>query len=93
MPANSYKHISANTGGVAVCANACVLKRVTINTKGATSNLLTLFDNPSAASGNVIAAIDTTTGVDSLEYDVQCLTGLFAVLAAGTPADLTIVTG
>ena len=62
-----------------------------INTKGATANLLTLYDNASAAAGNVIAVIDTTSNVGDIMYDINTLNGLYAVLAAGTAADLTIV--
>ena len=86
---NTPFHISANTAGVQVRAGNGQLHTVTINTKGGSSNLLTLYDGTSTG-GTVIAAIDTTSAVGTLKYDVQFLAGLFAVLATGTEADITI---
>ncbi len=71
----------------------CVLKRVTINKKGASSNTLTLYDNASAGSGTVIAVIDTTTSPMTLDFDCICKNGLTAVMGTGTSADITVVTG
>lgn len=85
----SFSHIAANTAGTTVKSGAGTLHSVTINTAGASSNVLTLYDN-TAASGTVIAIIDTTT-VRTLVFDAAFATGLEAVLATGTAADVTIL--
>lgn len=82
------KHISTNAT-TAVKSGAGFLHAVTINTKGASSNVLTLYDN-TAASGTVIATIDTTSASVTLTYDSAFSTGLTAVTATGTAADITI---
>lgn len=65
---------------------------VVINTVGATGNTLTLYDNPSAAAGNVICTINTTAANwDFNYYGLDTLSGLTAVTANGTAADITIV--
>lgn len=66
-----------------------MLSSVTINTKGATGNTLTIYDGVDAG-GTVIAVIDTTSALGTFLYDLLAFTGLFAVLATGTAADITI---
>ncbi len=66
-----------------------VLHTVCINTKGSSSNTLTLWDS-TASSGAGIAVIDTTAAVGCLLYDVAFTTGLRAVVAAGGAADVTL---
>lgn len=85
------KRLHTNSSSdVTISGNAhCVLHSVTINTKGATANLLTLWDGPSA-TGTQLASIDTTSNVGTLIYDIQCNTSLVAVLNTGTAADVTI---
>lgn len=66
------------------------LNRVIVNTKGASSNLLTLRDG--AADGKILAVIDTTASAFSLNYGGMLLSnGLTAVTSVGTCADVTIV--
>lgn len=87
----NYKHLSAN--GNNLCAKqGARLKSVTVNTKGAAANLLTLYDNAAGdTSGNVIAIIDTVNLVQpNFPYDVLTTSGLSATLATGTAADVTI---
>ena len=86
---NSFAHINANTAGVQVRLGNGQLHCVSINTKGATSNLLTLYDGTSTG-GTVIGAWDTTVLPGMWELDCAFLTGLFAVLASGTAADITL---
>ena len=86
---SSYAHINGLTAGTALSTHSVQLKRVVINTKGAAANLLTLYDSASTTA-NVIAVIDTTTAIGDIMYDINTLNGLYAVLAAGTAADLTI---
>lgn len=82
--ANNYARYNTNAANT-VCGQACTLHSVSINTKGATANTLTLADGV-----NTIAVIDTTAGPSFYLYDVACLTNLKATLAAGTAADVTI---
>jgi len=63
---------------------------VVINSKGATANTLTLYDNATAASGTVIAVIDTTSNVGDIQYEILAKNGITAIMAAGTAADVTI---
>ena len=81
---NLSAHLSAN-GTTAVKTGPGVLHTVTINTKGATANTLTLSDG-----STTLAVIDTTAGVGTLTYDIQFQVGLTAALASGTAADVTI---
>lgn len=85
-----YAHIASNTTTV-VRNNRGLLYSVVINTKGATGNTATLYDN-TAGSGTVIAIIDTTTALGTIFYNVTLTTGLTVVTATGSAADLTIVT-
>jgi hypothetical protein len=68
------------------------LVRVCVNTKGAASNVLTLYDG-TGVTGTLLATIDTTDRVGHIDYDVPFKTGLYAVLATGTAAKVTIVYG
>lgn len=88
---SSYVHIAAN-GTTVVSGVPVKLHAVIVNSKGATSNTVTLYDNASAASGNVIAVIDTTSVPgDTNYYNLNTTKGLVAVMANGTAADITIV--
>jgi hypothetical protein len=85
---NNYTHLSGN-GTTTLKGGSGGLFGVTVNTKGASGNTLTLYDN-TGASGTVIAVIDTTAQVGVLNFGVGFSTGLTAVLATGTAADVTI---
>ena len=90
----AYSHIAAN-GTTQVTAATTRLTSVTINSKGGSSNTLTLYEGNIAAvtaeTAPVIAVIDTTSAVVTLEFGtwVQAVT---AVLATGTPGDVTVTT-
>lgn len=84
----AYTNIAAN-GTTTAKSGAGVLHSVTINTKGAASNVLTLYDN-TAGSGTKIATIDTTVAFGTILLDVVFSTGLTAVLGTGTAADVTL---
>jgi hypothetical protein len=83
-----YANINTNTT-TTVKSGAGVLHNITINTKGATGNTATIYDNTSG-SGTKIATIDTTQQVQTLALDVSFNTGLTIVTANGTAADLTV---
>lgn len=85
---NGYTHLNA-LGTTTIKSGAGTLRGVTINTKGATANTCTIYDN-TAGSGTVIAVIDTTREQAFYPFDVQFGTGLTIVLAAGTSADITV---
>jgi hypothetical protein len=82
-----YSNISANGSGTFKAAPGSLFT-ITINQKGASSNLLTLYDNIVAA-GTIIATIDTTSAVGTLELMVDFKTGLSYNLATGTAANIT----
>lgn len=81
-------HISTNTT-TTIRTGEGLLGMVTINTKGASANVATIYDN-TAGSGTVLAVIDTTAGPQSLFYCVKYTVGLTVVTATGTAADLTV---
>lgn len=81
-------HLSAN-GTTTIRSGEGLLGMVTINTKGASANTCTIYDN-TAGSGTVLAVIDTTVTPQSLFYGVKYTVGLTVVVATGTAADITI---
>lgn len=86
--AYNYTHLAAN-GTTTIKSTAGVLSSLVVNTRGASGNTITLYDNTSA-SGAVIAVIDTTGFTFTGLYDVQFNTGLTVVIAGGTAGDVTI---
>jgi hypothetical protein len=84
----SYQNIAAN-GTTTIKSAPGWLHSITINTKGATGNTATVYDNTSG-SGTKIGTIDTTAQIQSLLFDAAFTTGLTIVLASGTAADLTV---
>ena len=81
-------HITTNATTV-VKASSAVLHTITINTKGATGNIATLYNDP-ATTNNPLAVIDTTSNVGTLYFDIVLPLGLTIVTATGTAGDLTI---
>jgi len=84
----AYTRISSNATTV-VKVGRGTLFSITINTRGTTSNTATVYDNV-AASGNVIAIIDTTASIGTLIYNVHVETGITVVTATGGAPDLTV---
>ena len=82
------KHVAAGTATTTVKSSAGVLHAIVINTKGASANVLTIYDGD--ATGAVIAVIDTTVTFGTLYYDIAFATALTAVSATGTGADFTV---
>lgn len=87
-PVFSFTNITTNTTTV-LKTGPGILGAITINTKGASSNTATIYDN-TAGSGTKIGTIDTTVGVGTLAYDLAFTTGLTIVTATGTAPDLTV---
>lgn len=84
----SYNNINSNATTV-VKAGPGRLHSITINTKGATANIATIFDN-TAGSGTQIGVIDTTSTIGTVIYDLAFRTGLTIVTSAGTAANITV---
>ncbi len=78
---------AANTAGHAVSSAPGVFCGLTVNPPGVGSTA-TLYDGASTA-GTKLATVATTAQV-SLTHNIALTTGLFMVLAGGTPADVTV---
>jgi hypothetical protein len=78
---------AANNTGVAVKGTAGVLRGLSVNTAGVTSTV-TLYDGASTGGTKLGTWASTTAG--SWQFNITFSTGLFAVLAGGTAADVTI---
>jgi hypothetical protein len=83
-----YTHLAAN-GTTNILAGGGFLHAVTINSKGASSNVLTLTDLNAPGGSRTIAVIDTTSQIGTLRYDIL-ISSLTAVMGTGTAADVTI---
>lgn len=89
--AGAFAHLNVNGSTDNIVAGPGVLLNVVINTKGATANLLTLYDDlVHGTAAHAIAVIDTTSNVQVLNYNARLVRGLSATLATGTAADVTI---
>lgn len=84
----AYAHISTNATTTVKSGNG-TLHAITVNTKGASANVATIYDSLTA-TGQVIGIIDTTAGPAALPYDLAFSIGLTIVTATGTAADLTV---
>lgn len=84
---NSFANITTATT-TAVKSGAGIVERIIVNTAGAGSTL-TLYDN-TAGSGTKIGTF-TTAAQASLTINCAFATGLTAVTASGTAADITVI--
>jgi len=84
-----YSNIAAN-GTNTIKKGSGILHAIVINTKGASSNTLTIYDN-TTNSGTKIGTLDTTVNFGTFLYDVRFGTGLTVVGATGTSSDFTVV--
>ena len=82
-------NIPAGTATTLVKTGPGMLHSVTINTKGASSNTLKIYDGVDA-NGTLLATIDTTVTWGPLPYDIGFQIGLTLVSATGTGADITV---
>lgn len=94
----TFTHLAANATTViftpvsGVGSSYAVIHSIVINTKGASANTLSLYNDVSAVAGNLIAALDTVNGqISTILYDVRCNLGITVVIATGTAADITVV--
>jgi len=83
--ATAFVYTNFTTDGTHVIRTKGSLGTVTVNTPG--MGTLSMFDNPSAASGPSVGVIDTTQG-GTRSYGCALINGLTVVLAGG--GDITI---
>ena len=89
-PAALTKNYSANTAGNQIKTGAGTLLGILVNTAGLTSSIV-LYDGTSTAgtklgTWSTLAQAALAIGAGGIPFTV----GLFAVLAGGTPADVTV---
>lgn len=89
MATRTPKALEANATTTLVSGRG-ILHSITINTKGATANTITVYDN-TAGSGTVLATIDSTVAPGTFTYECAFATGLTVVIATGTAAKITVV--
>ena len=87
---HKFTNINSN-GNTLVKSGQGVLRSITFNKKGASSNTATLYDGTDN-TGTVIGVIDTTDKISTLLYDLKFFVGLYIVTATGTCADMTVAT-
>jgi len=85
-----FTNVAAGTATTTIKSGTGILIGISINTKGATGNTLTIYDN-TAGSGTKIATIDTTVQAGLYLYRLKFVTGLTCVSATGTGADYTAI--
>lgn len=81
---NSYVHIPGASTGTQVSTIGQTLHTVVVNTAGTS---VTLYDNASACSGSVVAAIGAVAG--TFTYDLKLNNGL-CVVTVGSGSDVTV---
>jgi hypothetical protein len=84
-----YTHLNSNASTDNLLTRAGMLHTITINTKGATGNTLTVYDN-AAHGSNTLAVIDTTGATQCFIFDAWLQNGLSVTIASGTAADVTL---
>ena len=86
----AYRHWAMNTNSTKLInTGPTLLHAVTINKKGATANVLTLYNGVDNTATEKFV-LDTTAGVGQVPYDLTFDLGLYVELATGTAADLVI---
>lgn len=92
--ASANKTLNINTNGTTVLAGKFVLLRLIINTKGASSNVATIYDSTEALGANAErkkGTVDTVNTTGNIELGYPVYDGIYIVTATGTAADLTLV--
>lgn len=89
LPVYNFKNLLANATTL-IRTGPGVLHALTINTKGAASNTIAVYDGLTAAGGTLICTIDPTVQPGPMIYDAAFATGLVIVIATGTAADITV---
>lgn len=92
LSANQSQNI--NTNGTTIIPGKCILIGILIGTKGASSNVATIYDSNSTIGANVTykkATIDTVNTFGYIPIGIPCFNGIYIVTATGTPADMTVI--
>lgn len=84
-----YSHISTSAT-TAVKAGPGHLHAVVVNTKGTVASTTTIYDN-TAASGTVVAVIDSLNQSGTFTYGLQCATGITVVTTGTAAPDVTVL--
>lgn len=87
-PGYSFSNISTDATTV-VKSGAGVLNAVTVNTKGTVASTVTIYDN-TAASGTVIATIDSLNLSGQFLFSVAFTTGLTVVTTGTVAPNITV---
>lgn len=85
---NIFNHISTSATTV-VKTGAGNLHNVTVNTDGTVASSVTIYDN-TAASGTIIAVINSLNSTGTYTYDVAFTTGLTIVTTGTAAPDITV---
>lgn len=92
--ASANKTYNLNTNGVTIIPGKFVLVRLIINTKGASSNTVTIYDSNTTIGANADqkkGTVDTVNTTGNIELGYPVLNGIYIVSATGTAADITLV--
>ena len=91
--AESHRYLYANINSnstTQVKSGAAFLHTITINTKGAAANTISVYDATSGTT-NPVGTIDGTAPSGStLLFDICLVNGLRVITATGTAADITL---
>lgn len=98
--ASANKTYNITTNGLTVISipanpvGKLVLIRIVVNTKGASSNVATIYDSNETLGENTElkkGKLDTTANVGSIEYGFPMYNGILIRVETGTAPDLTVV--
>ena len=87
--ANKFKNITTN--GNTVVDDSVELVALVINTKGSSSNVVTLYLGTTADPQSKIGTIDSTIDPGRFDYGLPSPTGILVVTATGTAPDITLI--
>jgi len=87
----NYNHVTGAGTTVIHASNNLVLQTIVVNTAGGAGSKVTIYDN-SAASGNIIAVIDSSTYLGTYKYQSTVRKGI-TVVTTGASLDITVVSG
>lgn len=87
-PGYRHWHLAAN-GSKLINTGVTLLHAVTISSKGASANTLTIYNGVDNTATEFFV-LDTTAGVGQVPYDLVFDAGLYVTLGTGTAADLVV---
>ena len=88
--ASANQTYNITTNGVTNLVGKFVLVAIVINTKGTSSNTLTIYDSDSTTE-NKKGKLDTTASIGRIEYGIPMYKGIYLVTATGTAPDVTVI--